>query len=129
MLVRWDAVVQANNFWSESTSLPPGPPAAGTDKTVCVQVWLFGALNDKAVESRVTMEFHAPFSVKDVIAGLGHRFGRAFLERLTDSRGMLLRNCRVFVNGQDVDDIAAPIETAAAQAEIELILLTAAEGG
>lgn len=129
MLVRWDAVVQANNFWSESTCRPPGTATAGADRPVCVQVWLFGSLNDKAVESPVAMEFHAPFSVRDVIAELGHLFGRAFLDRLTDSAGVLLRTCRVFVNGQTVDDVAAPIETAGSQTEVELIVLTAAEGG
>ncbi len=129
MLVRWDAVVQANNFWSESTCQPPATAAAGAARPVSVQVWLFGSLNDNAVESPVTMELYAPFSVRDVIAGLGLLYGRALLERLTDSSGDLLRICRVFVNGHAVDDIAAPIETTAAQAEVELILLTAAEGG
>jgi hypothetical protein len=33
------------------------------------------------------------------------------------------------VNGQAVDDAAAPIQTGALQTEVELILLTAAEGG
>jgi hypothetical protein len=129
MGVRWDAVVQHNNFWSESTRPAAATHSAGGKRPVCVQVWFFGSLNDGAATSPVTVEFRAPFSVRDVMAELGHLFGRAFLERVTDSSGALLRNCRVFVNGQAADDAATPIQTSASQTEVELILLTAAEGG
>ena len=129
MGVRWDAVVRSNNFWSESAHPSPATPRAGAKRPVCVQVWLFGSLNDGAVKSPVSVEFGAPFSVRDVIAELGRLFGGAFLDRVTDSGGGMLRNCRVFVNGQAVDDAAAPIQTAASRTDVELILLTAAEGG
>jgi hypothetical protein len=52
----------------------------------------------------------------------------AHSDRVTIAGG-LFRNCRVFVNGQAVDDAATPIQTGALQTEVELILLTAAEGG
>jgi hypothetical protein len=129
MEVRWDAVVQNNDFWSEEARRSAQTPQAGAKRPVGVQVWLFGSLNDSAAKSPVTVEFRDPFSVRDVLAELGHLFGRAFLDRVTDSSGGMLRNCRVFVNGQAVDDAAAPIQTAASQTEVELILLTAAEGG
>jgi hypothetical protein len=129
MLVRWDAVVQDNDFWSERARPAPRADLPAANRPVCVQVWLFGSLHDRVAQNPVTVEFRAPFSVRDVVAELGNRFGREFLERLTDSGGDLLRICRVFVNGQAIDDTAAPLHTASAQAEIELILLTAAEGG
>jgi hypothetical protein len=92
-------------------------------------VWLFGSLKDGVVKSPVTVEFGGPFSVQDVIAELGRLHGRAFLDRVTDSGGGLFRNCRVFVNGQAVEDPAAPIQAGALQTEVEMMLLTAAEGG
>ncbi len=129
MVVRWDAVVQDNSFWSEHSRQSPETPAVDAKRPVCVQVWLFGSLNDGVLKSPVTVEFRGPFSVRDVIAELGHLHGRVFLDRVTDSGGGLFRNCRVFVNGQAVDDAATPIQTGALQTEVQLILLTAAEGG
>jgi hypothetical protein len=129
MGVRWDAVVQNDDFWSERTRQSPEARQADAKRPVCVQVWLFGSLNDGVVNSPVTVEFRGPFSMSEVIAELGRLYGRAFLDRVTDSSGGLLRNCRVFVNGQAVDDAAAPIRTGALRNEVELILLTAAEGG
>lgn len=128
-MVRWDAVVQNNDFWSKRASGSAEAPLAEAERPVCVQVWLFGSLNDGAAKSPVTVEFRGPFSVRDVIAELGQLFGRAFLDRVTDSGNVLVRNCRVFVNGRAVDDATTPIRTAASQTEVELILLTAAEGG
>ena len=129
MGVRWDAVVQHNNFWPKGARRSTETHPAGAQRPVCARVWLFGSLNDGAVKSPVSVEFGAPFSVRDVIAELGRLFGGAFLDRVTDSGGGMLRNCRVFVNGQAVDDAAAPIQTAASRTDVELILLTAAEGG
>jgi hypothetical protein len=129
MGVRWDAVVQDNDFWSECARRSPEVRLADAQRPVCVQVWLFGSLNDGVVKSPVTVEFRDPFSVRDVIAELGRVYGRAFLDRVTDSGGGLFRNCRVFVNGRAVDDASTPIRTGALQTEVELMLLTAAEGG
>ena len=129
MLVRWDAVVGDNDFWSERPRRIPSEELSGANRSVSVQVWLFGSLHDGIAENPVTLQLPVPFSVRDAVAELGKLLGREFLERLTDSGGDLLRICRVFVNGQAIDDTAAPIRTTAAQAEIELIVLTAAEGG
>ena len=129
MGVRWDAVVQHNNFWPQGAGRPAETHPGDAKRPVCARVWLFGSLNDGAVKSPVSVELRAPFSVRDVIAELGRLFGCAFLDRVTDPGGRMLRNCRVFVNGQTVDDTAAPIQTAASRTDVELILLTAAEGG
>lgn len=129
MGIRWDAVIRGNEFWSESVRPPPAAPMPEARRPVCVQVWLFGSLNDGLVRNPMTVEFRGPFTVGDVIAEIGHVHGRAFLDRVTDSAGILFRNCRVFVNGQAVDDATVPVQTGGQQAALELILLTAAEGG
>ena len=127
MGVRWDAVVHDNGFWSDAARPSQQTPAAEMSRRV--QVWLFGSLADGFGERPLAVECRGAFSVDDVIAELGRRYGRAFLDRVTDPDGGIFRYCRVFVNGQAVDDAAAPIRTGAPQTEIELILLTAAEGG
>src|ERR1035437_2244404 len=119
MGVRWDAVVQDSHFWSECARSSPEASVTGATRPVCVQAWLFGSLADGAAERPVALEFRGPFSVGDVIAELGRLYGRAFLDQVTDSGGGVIRNCRVFVNGQTVDDAAAPIQTKALQTEIE----------
>lgn len=127
MGVRWDAVVQDNGFWSDAARPSREMPAA--DANSRVQVWLFGSLADGFAERPLVVECRGAFSVDDVIAELGRLYGRAFLDRVTDAGGGIFRHCRVFVNGQAVDDAAMPIQTEASQTDIELILLTAAEGG
>lgn len=127
MGVRWDAVVQDKGFWLDAARPPPDAPEAGANRRV--QVWLFGSLADEAAERPLAVEFNGPFTVGDVISELGRRCGPAFLDRVTDCGGGIVRTCRVFVNGEPVDDAATPVRTEASQTDIELILLTAAEGG
>lgn len=129
MGVRWDAVVEDKGFWSEHARQSQEMPPVDAKRPFCVQVWLFGSLNDGVVKSPVAVECPGPVSVRDVIAELGRLHGRAFLDRVSDSGGDLFRNCRVFVNGEAVDDVAAPIQPGALHTEVELMLLTAAEGG
>ena len=129
MGVRWDAVVQDNDFWSKFARLSPEAPVADANHPVLVRARLFGSLACAVAERTLSLEFRDPFCVADVIAELGRVNGRAFLDRVTDPKGGIFRNCRIFVNGQAVDDVAAPVRTETLQAEVELILLTAAEGG
>lgn len=127
MGVRWDAVVQDKGFWSNTARPSRETPAA--DSNCRVQVWLFGSLADGFAERPVTVEIRGAFSVDDVIAEIGRRCGRAFLDRVTAPGGGILRYCRVFVNGQSVDDARTPIQTTESPTQVEMILLTAAEGG
>ena len=129
MGVRWDAVVQDNSFWSECTRQSPAAPSDDANRVVCVQVWLFGSLADGVPERPVSVEFHGPFTVGDVIAELGCRWGHLFLDKVTAPGGGILKYCRMFVNGESVDDATAPIQTTESPTQIEMILLTAAEGG
>ena len=127
--MRWDAVVQANDFWSKLASQSPQAPATDANRPVCVQVWLFGSLSHGIAKRPVDVVLRGAFSTADVIAELGHIYGRDFLDQVNDPGGGILRTCRIFVNGQAVEDAAAPVRTDGSQTKIELILLTAAEGG
>ena len=126
MGVRWDAVVDCSRFRS-APARPASMPAASIEASV--QVWLFGSLAEAIPERPVNLQIRNPFSIGDVIAELGHRCGGTFLSRITDPDGGVLRHCRVFVNGEAVEDTGAPVCANDAVAQIEMILLTAAEGG
>lgn len=132
MGVRWDAVVQ------HSRSERRSPPAPAARLTPCpstmgvaasAQIWLFGSLADSVPERPLRLQFRNPFSIGDVIAELGRRYGAEFLSRVTAPDGGMLRHCRVFVNGEPVEDTVAPVCANNSVAHIEIILLTAAEGG
>jgi hypothetical protein len=130
MGVRWDAVVE------RSRPEPPPAPAARltpcpstTGATTSVEIWLFGSLADSVPERPLRLQFRNPFSIGDVIAELGRRCGAEFLSRVTAPDGGMLRHCRVFMNGEPVEDTGAPVCAQEPSTQIEMILLTAAEGG
>ncbi len=127
MGVRWDAVVGDSRFWSEPARSDPAVNEAGA--VASVQVWLFGSLADGLAERPLVVGLRAPFSVEDVIAELGRRCGPEFLARFTTSGGGPVRHCRVYIDGDEVEDTAAPVRIRSACTRMEMILLTAAEGG
>jgi len=129
MAVRWDAVVQ-----SDRRRFEPAPPAAArltpsAGAPATVHVWLFGSLADALPERPLKLQFRFPFSIGDVIAELGRRCGDGFTSRVTAPDGSLLRHCRVFVNGEAFENPWVPVCAQDSVAQIEMILLTAAEGG
>jgi len=129
MSVRWDAVVGCSQFWAEPARPVPAAPAAGTDAPVPVRVLLFGTLANSTADRALTLNLRSPFCVADVIAELGHRCGGELLSLVADSNGRKFNHCRVYVNGEPVEDVARPVHTAGSAAQVEMILLTAAEGG
>ena len=129
MGVRWDAVVQDSRFWSEPTGRAPAAPAAGALDPVRIQVWLFGSLAEACAERPLTLEFRSPCTIDEVIAELGRRCGSTFLSKFTNSAGATVRHCRVYLDGEEIEDTAASIRVRGAGARMEMILLTAAEGG
>ena len=133
MGVRWDAVVEPDRRpfgnWSE-----PGLPAAArltpyASAPASVEIWLFGSLADAVPERPLRLQFRNPLSINQVIAELGRRCGADFLSKVTAPNGSMLRYCRVFVNGEAVEDPGAQVCAQHSVAHIEMILLTAAEGG
>ena len=127
MSVRWDAVVGRSQFWAEPVRSATAAPAALTDAPVPVRVLLFGTLANSTADRALTLNMHSPFCVADVIAEMGRRCGRELLSLVADADGRKFNHCRVYVNGEPVEDVAKPVHESAAQ--VEMILLTAAEGG
>ncbi len=129
MDVRWDAVVEDKRFWSEPVRAAPVVQAGEAIAPLRVHLWLFGSLADAIAERPLTLEFQGPFAVDDVIAELGRRCGPEFLSKLTTSGGGPVRHCRVYLDGEEIEDTAATARIGKACAQMEMILLTAAEGG
>ena len=129
--VRWDAVVDRGGFWSE----PPRPesqPSTAEQQSaspVTVKVWPYGTLAAVLAERPLTLQLAAGFSVGDVLAELGRRHGEAFRELVIGSDGRKFRHCRVFVDGLPAEDVEAPVRVGQTPALVEIILLTALEGG
>ncbi|MGB5079572.1 MAG: MoaD/ThiS family protein [Burkholderiales bacterium] len=128
MTVRWDAVVASEHRRSEPAR-PAARPTPCAGAPVSVHLWLFGSLAGALPERPLELRFPLPFSIADVIAELGRRCGDEFASRVTAPDGSLLRHCRVFVDGEAVEDPRAPVRAHDPVAHIEMILLTAAEGG
>jgi len=131
MNVRWDSVVVNSRFWAE----PPSPAAArppsckeGTEQ-ISVKVWLFGGLASSLDERPVEVKVLERFSVSDVIAELGRRYGDEFLDRVVGPDGRKFKHCRVFVDGFPADNVDAQVHTGSSPALVEMILVTAIEGG
>jgi hypothetical protein len=129
MEVRWDAVVEPDRcrFEPSRSAAPRAEPDPGNP--ACVEVWLFGSLADAIPERPLALQFRHPVSIAEVIAELGRRGGPGFLSRVTSPDGLLLSHCRVFLNGESVEDPRAPVRAHGPVAHFEMILLTAAEGG
>jgi hypothetical protein len=127
MAVRWDAVVASDRRRFEPAPRADARLTPCASASASVQIWLFGSLADALPERPVELQFPLPFSIGDVIAELGRRCGNEFISRVTSPDGSLLRHCRVFVDGEAVEDLRACVQDPVAQ--IEMILLTAAEGG
>jgi hypothetical protein len=128
MGVRWDAVVSGSRFWSQPEGAAPAL-AAGRDAPVCVQVLMFGALANAIADRPITLALHPPFCIADVMAELGRRYGGAFLSLIAAPNGAKLNHCRVYVNGEPANDPAKPVQCGKSSTQIEIILLTAVEGG
>lgn len=131
MGVRWDAVVERSRFWTG-----PPAPAAGQSTLkkegaapVAVDVWLYGSLASVMAKRPLQLQLSQGFSVGDVIAELGRRYGKVFSDRVIGADGRKFSHCRVFVDGMPAEDIEAPVTAGPSPAMVEIILLTAIEGG
>ena len=96
---------------------------------VRLRVWLFGILAAVTAERPVVLDLPRGFTAGDVIGALGARFGREFLDRFPPTPAQTIKCCRIFANGEPVDDLDAPLAAQGASVEFEMILLVAFEGG
>jgi hypothetical protein len=132
MNVRWDAVV--TNSYSFS---PPGrgadaraaPEAAQAGGSLEIRVRLFGMLLRPGTANPMVLQFDGRCALRDVIEELGRRLGSDVLRTLVGEDGELINTCRLFVNGEPVQDTAAPISRGSKAATVEVILIREIEGG
>jgi len=129
MNVRWDAVIDGGRcIEAEGVGSRLRPTQTKSSGPVPVKVWLYGALSGYGAERPVELELDGDFSVGAVIRELGRRLGEDFLRHVVDAAGKKFNHCLVFLDGVKVD-INSPVHRSAASAQVELILLTATEGG
>jgi len=129
MSVRWDTVVDraAVEFDKTPSSLPR---CASVGRTGRVHVQLFGALAATGTERSIRLDLPVTTTVAGVLAALARRIGEPFLARVLDETGKKHRYCRLFVDGNPVEDIQTPLlDMTAESIQIEIILLMALEGG
>ncbi len=128
MEVRWDAAVSGSRFWSEQPPVEPPMIAASNHGWIDVRVWPFGILADSRIERPIMLELGDGFTLRDVINGLEARCGAEFLDGMLDGKGELISHCRVFVDGRMIERLEHPVPSGP-QADVEIILLVATEGG
>ena len=131
MSVRWDAVVDKSRQWSGA---PRPAPASGSSERegaapIRVKVWLYGMLASVSAERPLELRLGNSFSVADVLAELGRRYGQEFSDRVIGADGRKLSHCRVFVDGLPADDTEVPVHAGPSPALVEMVLLNAIEGG
>lgn len=125
MGVRWDAAVGTSRFWAAPARAAPLERAA----PLVARVELFGALAARAPARSYLVDLPDGGSVNDVVRQVARRAGAEFASRALDAGGALHRCCRAFVDGAPVENPGTRITATRRAARIELILLTAAEGG
>ncbi|MCC6144077.1 MAG: hypothetical protein IT368_09745 [Candidatus Hydrogenedentes bacterium] len=129
MNVRWDAVVDHNRFWNEADNAGTSGERCGSGAPVTVKVWLFGGLADGVAERPITLQFREGFCPRDVFTAMRVRLGDDFVDQIADAQGNKFRYCRLFIDGMAADDVDAPVRSTSAATQVEMILLTATEGG
>ena len=129
MSVRWDAAVGNSRFWIEPPRPAAKPSTPNVTSSVAVKVWPYGALASVLAERPLELQLPEGFTVADVLAELGRRYGDEFSDLAIGGDGRKLRHCRVFVDGLPADDIETPVQVGPSPALVEIILLTAIEGG
>lgn len=132
MNIRWDAVVDHRLRVAGEAARPdsavPGL-AAEEGEVATVNVWLYGTLASGVAERPIRLQLPARFSTDAVIRELGCRLGDEFRGLVVDADGRKFCHCRVFVDGVEVENTVQPVHRGPAPATVEMILLTAIEGG
>jgi len=129
MNVRWDAVVQCRKVDSSATpsdALHATCELAGSRR---VDVRLFGALALFDRDEAITLEINSRTTVVELLEILCARLGEEFRSRVFDSAGAMNRCCRLFVDGDPVENASTTLYARSLPSQIEIIMLTAAEGG
>lgn len=108
---------------------PEAVDTAVAEASLTLKVWLFGGLSTIIPDRPATLAVAPNFTAMDVISELGNRYGSDFLDQVMETENEKTKCCKIFVDGLPVEDIHWPVETEGEQAEFEMILLAADEGG
>lgn len=117
------------------TAQQAAEPVGADAGDLAVEVWLFGLLSGLTTDRPLTLRLRGDATPMDVLAALEDRFGSEILGRVRDPVSGILPCCRVFVDGEPIEDVAAPIAAGSPisagrkTAKVELILLKGFEGG
>lgn len=132
MNVRWDEVV------THPLPLPMRaglkrmaiPEPAESDNPFQVRVRLFGMVVRPEVKNPVVLQFAQGCTLRDVINELGRRTGPDLLRSLLSDNGESFNTCRMFLDGEPVQDMTTRISpSGSAGATVEIILFREIEGG
>ena len=107
---------------------PPEPASA--NGPVDVRVRLFGMLVGPEVTNPDAPSIREGLHLGDVISELGRRLGPEFLRSVVSETGKSFNTCRLFLDGEPVEDMATPISRGGpATPTVEIILFREIEGG
>ncbi|CAI09326.1 MoaD/ThiS family protein [Aromatoleum aromaticum] len=132
MNIRWDAVVDCQSRTAEVPGRAVSGAVVGAVRhaaVATVNVWLYGTLAGSATERPLRLQIADRLSTNAVIRELGQRLGEEFLGHVVDAKGRKFDHCRIFVDGSEVDNPELPVHQGPGPATVEMILLTAIEGG
>ena len=107
----------------------PHPPAAASEAGLDVRVRMFGMVCTMTGEREVMLRLPLDAVVNDVVAALTARYSMPLFENTMSTAGKKTSHCRVSVNGCLVRDPATPLGAGSDRTEVEIILLSAYEGG
>lgn len=105
---------------------PAHDASAGTRRNV--RVWLFGGLAALMPVRPASLSVPCGATVESIIANLGCTLGAGFLGQVFEAPGRMRCTCRVFLDGLPVES-GERLPPGEATSDLELIVLTAAEGG
>jgi hypothetical protein len=110
-------------------ALPQLADAPELADAAVLKVWLFGGLAPIAACRNFAIPLEASTTLRALLAVMVERFGPAFSERVLQDNGELYGCCRIFLDGFPLEGLDEPIDPAGSARNLELIVLTAAEGG
>ena len=133
MNVRWDEVVTRHAILSPSrraTTAAIAAEPASADGPVEVRVRLFGMLVGPGVTNPMVLQFAKGCALRDVMQELGRRLGPDVMRNLVGENGQSFNTCRLFLDGEPVEDMATRISRKGPAAPtVEIILFREIEGG
>ncbi len=95
---------------------------------ISVRVWFFGMIRQLTGERDVALTVPCGSTVADVLTALIGRFGSEFRDQIMRVVGKK-SCCRVSLDGYLVKDLATPVGAGTGAATVEIIVLSAQEGG